>query len=502
MKRIILTLQVLILPVLCCSQILLTVPYEMPLKEKPEATSKTIIELPDHSNVTLLDYFKSKKYFKVKYKESMGYLSQNHVAYDDAFHIALQVKGGNVEEIYLKNKSEIDQINKNIKHDEKLWAKQDYIVTTREEKSTALEASINEKNYLERAEKLLNQFYLKESIENSDSALKVNNKSYYAHYLKGRALARLHRPKEAIDMFSQALIINPNDPLTLQYRGYVYCNISQFDEALKDATKLLNLGYEAGYYSILSEIAYSKNDLSSAIKNLKRGYSIDNSNKNILNDLAYFYGVALEEYDAGIYYANKLIELYPDYYYGWYIMGAANYYAGKVNENTPQYFNNALKDAPNFYALHYLRGWTNIKLKRYNEAIKDCGKALKAAISSDDKANAYNILGYIKVDLKEYDEALKYYNEGLEVEPSKDIALGLYVNRSDVKVKLKMYQSALNDCNKALLINPSKGEIYNNRGICHHYLGNDIQACNDYYKSLRLGVKSASLSLAALVNCR
>lgn len=111
------------------AQILLTTAYENDLRLKPDLSSVIIKVLPAHKNIELLDFIPESGrsgYFKVVAEGVTGYIHKNSVNFDESYYLALEVRGGDVNKLYLENKQKIDNQNIQKRHEENLWAKQYY----------------------------------------------------------------------------------------------------------------------------------------------------------------------------------------------------------------------------------------------------------------------------------------------------------------------------------------------------------------------------------------
>lgn len=128
-------------------QILLTTSYENDLRANPDLSSMIIKRLPAHKDVELIDFIPDGKYggyFKVNVYGVSGYIHRNSVNYDDAFYLALEVKNGNVNQIYNDNKDKLDKLNKQKRYEEELWAKQNFKPTNNsvsQEKTSSVAAN-------------------------------------------------------------------------------------------------------------------------------------------------------------------------------------------------------------------------------------------------------------------------------------------------------------------------------------------------------------------------
>ena len=83
----------------------------------------------------------------------------------------------------------------------------------------------------------------------------------------------------------------------------------------------------------------------------------------------------------------------------------------------------ARKDAEYYFE----QGFAKAERKRYEEAIKDCDKAIEI---NPNYAKAYNNRGFAKADLQQYEEAIKDYDKAIEINPNYAKA---YNNRSVAK---------------------------------------------------------------------
>lgn len=71
-----------------------------------------------------------------------------------------------------------------------------------------------------------------------DRAIALDPKNAEYHLRRCRTLARLQRHQEAIPACSESLRLKPDDPAALLDRGHFYINLSQFEPALADLTKV------------------------------------------------------------------------------------------------------------------------------------------------------------------------------------------------------------------------------------------------------------------------
>lgn len=92
-------------------------------------------------------------------------------------------------------------------------------------------------------------------------AQKIEN-SYHVHSLMGMVLAKQNKPGLALDELNEAVHLNPNYDMTFLYRGNVYLQMNQFDQAEADYNTALKL--KPGDPNILQAIELLKRRRSGA----------------------------------------------------------------------------------------------------------------------------------------------------------------------------------------------------------------------------------------------
>src|SRR6185369_1129215 len=102
--------------------------------------------------------------------------------------------------------------------------------------SPASEARMNDWNdaerRVERAQELYEQRKLTEAVEELRAAISINPYNSGWFYNLGLTLDELDRPGEAVDAYTQALEIDPNDLHTLNRLGMAQHRIARFRQAL------------------------------------------------------------------------------------------------------------------------------------------------------------------------------------------------------------------------------------------------------------------------------
>ena len=172
------------------------------------------------------------------------------------------------------------------------------------------------------------------------------------------------------------------------FRGNAKGGLKQYDEAIKDYDKAIELNSEVAV--IYNNRGNAKNELDQyieAIKDFDRAIELDPK-----HDLAY--------YNRG----NAKDEL-------------------ELHEEAIKDYDKVIESDPNDAAAYYNRGIAKSKLGQYTEAIKDYDKAIE--LDPNDTA-AYNNRGNAKRGLGQHEEAIKDYDRAIELD-SKNV--DFYHNR-------------------------------------------------------------------------
>jgi tetratricopeptide (TPR) repeat protein len=109
-----------------------------------------------------------------------------------------------------------------------------------------------------------------------------------AYSMRGTAYMRLNQPQQAIDDFNACLAINPRDDNALVNRGVtLYSSFRQYDKALIDFSKGIELNPKGEYYInrsscyyMMGEIEKAKADARTAIQ---KGVAVPEHYKSLLN---------------------------------------------------------------------------------------------------------------------------------------------------------------------------------------------------------------------------
>ena len=158
-----------------------------------------------------------------------------------------------------------------------------------------------------------------------------------------------------------------------------------------------------------------------------------------------------------------------------------------------------------------------IKLKNYEAAVTDFGKALEQNSASADALNglirAYTLsknfrdaLRYVQIAVEQYptnpefllrwgiilnldgasDEAIEQFDKGLAMSPDENITLQLLMNRATAEINVSNFAAAIEDYDKAIELSPRNTSVYNCRGLANYRSENYGEAVADFTNALDL----------------
>ncbi|CAG9321216.1 unnamed protein product [Blepharisma stoltei] len=308
---------------------------------------------------------------------------------------------------------------------------------------------------------------------------------------------------KAIEHYSQALQISPQNAQLYSNRSASHFMLKQFQEALGDCHNALR--YNPNFTKALlraSKINLMLGNLDASQEFCRNAAAIEPENLEIKNEQkaieevnenlklakqskargdyhqsVYFLSKALEHvtenlelklqkldclieeenYEHAERYANELMNSYgnnPDILF---LKGKALLYSGKTNGGK-QFIYDAIKFDPD-----------------HNNA-KEIIRKLKKIENLKDEGNKHFQEGKRKY-------AIDCYTEALSIDPKcKKLNSMILANRAAAHMKNSDYMLSLADLNQSLQLNPEYTKAYMRRGNVHSQLGNFEEALRDYYQ--------------------
>lgn len=223
------------------------------------------------------------------------------------------------------------------------------------------------------------------------------------------------------------------------------------------------------------------------------------------------------DYVLAIKYFNQVINAKPYLADPYFFRGVAKYYLGDYT-GAEHDCSEAIERNPFFLTNYEVRSLSNLKRKRYKEAIEDYKVALSynpeaiglwhnyalCAKKSNDISTAMSVLDTIRSKAPNYTFAFKLRSEihleqgdTLQALANLDSALVIdkydhhvYMSRAIINLKLKQYKKVDEDLTYAILLSPQCG-YYVNRALAREQTGNLNGAMEDYNTAIELDPKNA-----------
>lgn len=230
----------------------------------------------------------------------------------------------------------------------------------------------------------------------------------YNYKTMGRIYRREGRYDKAVEAYTAAIDLSPEDSINYYIRGDVYFDLKEYDRAVEDYSKFIELNPE-------NDDAYNS-----------RGYCYRK----------------LGNHDKAIKDYTKAIELNPEfeiaYFNRGYIYDIMGQYQKAINDYTK-----AIDIDPEFETAYNNRGYTYLNMIEYPKALNDFTKAVEI---NSKFPNPYKHMGTLKYKCEEYDQALEYLNKAIDLRESYKDA---YETRAKVYHALGDHEKAKKDEERA-----------------------------------------------------
>lgn len=295
--------------------------------------------------------------------------------------------------------------------------------------------------------------------------------------------------KDDISLFSNVLKNNPNVLEALNNRGNAYNYKGQFELAIKDFNRGLEIqpNYQNFYnnraqsYYLLDSLDLALKDLDQAIK-LDPGYLDAYINKGQVL-------FSMEEYDYAVRVYSRAIRMAP-YRALLYLSRAESYLKLDRSEEARIDFQKAAEVYPRSYQAFYELGRWYSRNMDFQQALFHLGKARELNPLLPD---IYNELGNVYNQAQDFKKAREELNRAIEINPLLAMA---YNNRGISHFQLGEADSAMFDFDKAIQIDTAFAQAYSNRGNLYASQANFEMALDNYNKAIAL----SSIDCISMVN--
>ena len=293
--------------------------------------------------------------------------------------------------------------------------------------------------------------------------------------------------KEIQDL-TKKIELEPNNFLNYMKRATAYLQSGDYNSALKDADKVVELKPDALSYSFRAIVYTLLKDYERAVKDYDKAIKLEPDNVDHYKSRAKCH-FELKDYERTVKDYNKAIELDPKHRSEYeYRIKEANNKAAESRDKSGDYnrtiedYTKQIEQNPNDAGLYVKRALAYAELKKYNQAIRDYNKAIELKPNS---AVGYLGRGTVYDELEKFDLAFQDFDKVIQIEPTTFKAL--YTGRGDYYKNRKQYNKAVLYYDKAIQLNPKDAAAYASRGACYQELGDNAKAQADFDKAKALG---------------
>jgi tetratricopeptide (TPR) repeat protein len=258
--------------------------------------------------------------------------------------------------------------------------------------------------------------------------------------------------EEAIQLYNRAIREQSNLVEAYKGRALAKNQLGEYNEALDDIEKALNLKDDDPEIFIISgEIRTSKKDYGGALVNFNTALTMEPNSKQALAGKAmvlYF----MENKKEAMNIIEKGVFKFPNEEIYHYHQGLLFMFESKYKKALNA-FDKVLRLNPSYrpFDVYLNRGIANYQQLENENAIADLTKAIQL---NEDNASAYHSRGRIYYEMEEYQEAIE-------------------------------------DFKKSLSLNPNSEVTHYNLGMAYYKNENMSDACENFHKSCSLGNKNA-----------
>ncbi|MCF7958617.1 MAG: tetratricopeptide repeat protein [Phycisphaerae bacterium] len=296
---------------------------------------------------------------------------------------------------------------------------------------------------LQKTQKLYEEFLEKNS--DNPAALIQTADAFFRIVLSHKYLGQDNQAVQQI--YQKALIagiraieLKPEDSNCWRIRGQAYNGLGQYDKAVADFTKAVELKSDDNLYWLRGDAYYSLGQYDKAFADFTKSIELNPKNSYYWRGRGVNYR-SLGQYDKALADFSKAIELNPNDAGHWYAQGLAHRSIGQIDKAIAD-FTKAIELQPDFVFPWIERGKEYLNLRQYDKALIDFTKAielnLNAAWPRFERGKAY-------LDLDQYDKALTDFTKAIELKS--DFEWSWYM-RGKAYLGLGQYDKAFADLDK------------------------------------------------------
>ena len=325
------------------------------------------------------------------------------------------------------------------------------------------------------------------AINDLNKVLRIDSLSDDAYYERSFInWIELERPDLGILDMSNAIKINPTEPLYFTFRARMFQDLDSLGLVLPDLTKAIELDSNDAYtWFVRGGFYKSIGDVDNAIKDNLEAIEVDSLYDFAYEDVIELY-LELEDIDNAEYFHSRLITLFPDnsLYYnnrGFFYKNQKEE-AGLALADFVTAIEIATASNDNWQIMRAINGKAILFEER--EEFKLAIDEYTIAISTEESPILYENRAAVYQKLKDYNNAIADFTQSIELDKENPVR---YELRADCYVEMEDYTNALLDLSKAIDLSPEDPYFYTYRADFYcNYLENSTKALEDYDNAIKL----------------
>ena len=306
---------------------------------------------------------------------------------------------------------------------------------------------------------------------------------------KGKAAYAKRDFRLALDNYSQAVELDPDNPNHLFWRGAMHFYLNEYSQAVPDLEAALAKGYKdpLKVYTIRWRSYLAEKNLDAALADVRKGTELDPNDVEFwrgLGDISFAkgdYPAAIEAYRRVLAKNPNATDLYIEIARAnaktgdvagqiaaaeeaikrgtpalaeAYLIVAEGYQKQRKFDDAIGAYRKAIAARPGEYAAYQNLVGMLRNQNRFNEAIDELRKALRVFPND---GRIYTTLGALYSLADRNEEAVQAAQAGIRFLPNEYLA---YTNLCRAFNDVNKPEMAIRECNNALKINPNDGETY------------------------------------------
>jgi tetratricopeptide (TPR) repeat protein len=293
------------------------------------------------------------------------------------------------------------------------------------------------------------------ALENYSRAVELDPDNPDHHFWKGAVHFQLDEHTQALPELEAALAKGYKDPLTLYgIRWRSYFAQKNYDAALADVQKATALDpNNIDFWQAAGDISYVKGDYRPAIDAYQRVLAKDPNRGNLYIEIARAYA-KLDDAAGQIAAAEEAVKRPSPSLGEAYLLLAEGYSKQRKSDEAIAAYQRAVAALPNDYAAYRNLAELLRNENRHTEAIDTLRRALRVFPND---GRIYTSLGSLYSLADRHEEAVQAAQAGIRYLPTEYLA---YTNLCRAYNDVNKPEMAIRECNNALKLNPDDGETY------------------------------------------